>query len=64
MKSKKIKSEIVSIDQALRAEIKKIGITPASKILDMKYNDISLWMNNHRNWSHEKILLIAEKLGL
>ena len=64
MKAARIKSELVQLEQALRDKMYKIGVLESAKISGQKQPDISAWLNNKRNWTYNKILEIAEKLGL
>jgi predicted glycosyl hydrolase (DUF1957 family) len=64
MKSQRIKSELVQLEQALRDKMYKIGVVESAKMSGQKQPDVSAWLNNKRNWTYNKILEIAEKLGL
>jgi hypothetical protein len=64
MRSKKLKQELAQLEQALVAEIKKIGVNKAVEILVLKQPDISAWLHGERKWSWDKVLKISEKLGL
>lgn len=64
MKSHEIKKELAQLGQALRTEIEKNGVVRSSEKSGIIYNDLSMWINNRRKWSIEKILMIAGKLGL
>lgn len=64
MRAVKIKSEIVQLEQALRDKMYKIGVVESAKMSGQKQPDVSAWLNNNRNWTYNKILEIAEKLGL
>lgn len=60
MKYKKIMQELKKLEQVIRAK-KQIEIMAAT---DLKQPDVSAWLNNKRKWSYEKILTVAEKMGL
>jgi hypothetical protein len=64
MKSQRIKSELVQLEQALHDKMYKTGVYESAKITGLKQPDISAWLNKKRNWTYNKILEIAEKLGL
>jgi len=64
MKSKKIKEEIEILIPKLKDKIFSISYKKTSEMTKLKQPDISMWLNGKRIWSYEKILKIAEKLGL
>ncbi len=64
MKSKKMNSELIVLEKALIAEIKSIGVNKAVELSGLKQPDISAWINGKRKWTWNKILKVAEKLGL
>jgi hypothetical protein len=64
MKSNQIKKDLIEIEQVLRQKIITIGISNVAEILKSNRVDIQLWVHNKRNWTYNKILNIAERLGL
>ena len=64
MKAQKAKQELARIEQALIVEIKKVGVNNAVELSGLKQPDISAWINGKRKWTWNKILNVAEKLGL
>ena len=64
MKSKEIKQELELLETTLWHKIKDTGVMESSRMTGLKQPDISEWLNQKRNWTWNKILEIAEKLGL
>lgn len=64
MKTQKLRQELARIEQALVCEIKKIGVNKAVELSGLKQPDISAWINEKRKWTWNKILNVAERLGL
>ena len=64
MKSQKLKQELAHLEQALVDEIKKVGVNKAVELSGLKQPDISAWINGKRKWTWNKILNVAERLGL
>ncbi len=64
MKSSEIKAELEKLEKELREQIYKTGVQETARIIGQKQPDLSAWLNNKRNWTWNKILEIAEKLGL
>lgn len=64
MKSKQIKQELEQLEFDLVDVITEIGVKKSVEISGLKQPDISAWKNGRRKWTWNKILAIAEKLGL
>ena len=64
MKSIQIKKELEKLDNKLRNQIAGKGISESSNFIGLKRQDLSAWMNGRRKFSWEKIIEIAERLGL
>lgn len=64
MKARKIKLELDRIENDLIARINLLGVNKSATFLKLKQPDISAWIHGRRNWTYNKILDIADKLGL
>jgi Fe2+ transport system protein B len=64
MKSEKIKKELETLDSKLKEKIVDIGASESAGIVELKQSDLSAWVNGKRNWTWNKVLKIAERIGL
>lgn len=64
MKTKKIYEDLADIEKNVRDILYPLPITEREKRTGIKYQDTSAWLHDKRKWSIDKILKIAEKLGL
>ena len=64
MRTQKVRKELAQVEQALVDKIKNVGMNKAVELSGLKQPDISAWTNGKRKWTWNKILNVAEKLGL
>ena len=64
MKAHKARQELAQIERALVDKIEKVKVNKAVELSGLTQPDISAWITGKRKWTWNKILNVAEKLGL
>lgn len=59
-----IREDLEALETELRKKMKRLGANECVRRTGGNQPDISAWINSNRSWTYNKILRMAEKLGL
>lgn len=64
MNTERIQAHLNILTEKLRSRVKDMGPVKVAELTGLHKQDISAWLNGKRKWSLEKIIAVAEKLGI